>query len=163
MLGAQRLKCVDSTAWNRSYSIVLSRVSWHSIFHKHTFPKRLTGQTLATKPLFRSWPYSRKLRTISAKYLFCGFRCNQTQLIFYCPFMFYPNSLVFGSSNDWFELYCIWRGGVETIRKRMKWWKMVVRVWGPKFGGWGFMGCHSFSLQFFFYNNKQTQSQERAP
>ena len=25
------------------------------------------------------------------------------------------------------------------------------------------MGCHRFFLQFFFYNNEQTQSQGRAP
>ena len=38
MLGARRLECFDSTAWNRYYSIVLSIVSWHYICPEHTFP-----------------------------------------------------------------------------------------------------------------------------
>ena len=40
------LECFYSTAWNRYYSIVLSRVSRHSICNEHTHPNGLTGQTL---------------------------------------------------------------------------------------------------------------------
>ena len=46
VLAARRLECFDSTAWNRYYSIVLSRVSRHSICNEHTHPNGLTGQTL---------------------------------------------------------------------------------------------------------------------
>ena len=38
VLGAERLECLDSTAWNRYYLIVLSIVWWHCLCHEHTFP-----------------------------------------------------------------------------------------------------------------------------
>ena len=43
---ARRFGMLLLTAWNRYYSIVLSRVSRHSICNEHTHPNGLTGQTL---------------------------------------------------------------------------------------------------------------------
>ena len=77
--------------------------------------------------------------------------------------MFYPNSLVFGSSNDWFELYVTRRCWDHKKKNEMV--KNGREGGGSKIwrvGSFGLSQLFVF-LQFFFYNNKKTQSQERAP
>ena len=66
--------------------------------------------------------------------------------------MFYPNSLVFGSSNDWFELYVTRRCWDHKKKNEMV--KNGREGGGSKFGGWGVMGCHSFFNFSFKIINK---------